>query len=109
MSNLKIIEKLLSKGKIPKDIEMTNEQFKEYDDLLASFEENLTFDEAEKLIDLFSDDCDDLNWFLLHAIESVPFLYTEVEKYKVLISKCPNKEFREIFKIRLNNLLKKQR
>lgn len=54
---------------------------------------------------LFSDDCDDLNWGLLHLIESVP--YSEVNRYKALISKCSNREFREIFEIRLNNWLNK--
>lgn len=106
MKNLEIIESLLNLGKIPKNDEMTNAQFKEYDDLLISFEDNLSFDEAEKLMGLFSNDCDDLNWGLLHLIESVP--YSEVDRYKALISKCSNKEFREIFEIRLNNWLNKQ-
>ena len=68
--------------------EMTDEQFKKYDCLLAMFEEDLSFEEAEQMIPLFSDDCDDLNWFLLHAIDSVP--HAEVQNYKKLIAKCPN-------------------
>lgn len=101
MKNTEIIDRLLTLGKIPKDSEMTDEQFKKYDCLLAMFEEDLSFEEAEQMMTLFSDDCDDLNWFLLHIIESVP--YAEVENYKKLIAKCPNEEFREIFEIRLNN------
>lgn len=94
------IDRLLTLGKIPKNSEMTDEQFKKYDCLLAMFEEALSFEEAEQMMPLFSDDCDDLNWFLLHAIESVP--HAEVQNYKKLIAKCPNEEFREILEIRLN-------
>lgn len=61
---------------------------------------------AEQIITLFSDDCDDLNWGLLHAIESVD--YSEDERYGELIAKCNNKEFREILEIRFQNYLNKQ-
>lgn len=106
MKNSEIIDRLLTFGKIPKDSEMTDEQFKKYDSLLAMFEDDLSFEEAEQMITLFSDDCDDLNWFLVHVIESVP--QSEVENYKKLIAKCSNEEFREILEIRLNNWLKEQ-
>ncbi len=92
-------------GKIPNDNDMTNELFNRYD-LLLQNEEPLTYEEAELIIMMFSDDCDDLNWALLHAIESVDF--GDVERYKNLITKCNNIEFREILEIRLNNFLNKK-
>ena len=98
------ITEFIKLGKIPNDSDMTNDLFKQYD-LLLQNEETLTFDEAELIISMFSDDCDDLNWVLLHAIESVDFY--DIERYKKLISKCNNIEFREILEIRLNNFLNK--
>lgn len=106
MKNTDIVNKLLIMGKIPMDSELSDEKFKEYDELITMFEESLTLEEAEQVITLFSDDCDDLNWGLLHIIETVP--YAESEKYKKIISKCPNEEYREILEERFNNWLKKQ-
>lgn len=106
MKNNEIVDKLIALGKIPNESEMTDDTFKAYDELICSFEEALTFEEAEKLIDLFSEDCSDLNWGLIHLIETVP--YNEIERYKELISKCPLDEWREIFEIRFNNWLNKQ-
>ncbi len=97
------VVRLVTLGKIPDDKDMSNELFNQYDKLMQ-MEEALTFEEAELLIMLFSDDCDDLNWGLLHAIESVD--YNDIERYRELISKCNNTEFREILEIRLNNYLK---
>lgn len=92
-------------GKIPNDNDMTNELFKKYD-LLLRTEEPLTYEEAELVISMFSDDCDDLNWVLLNLIESVEF--HDVERYKELIAKCNNIKFKEILEIRLNNFLSKK-
>ena len=103
MNNKEIITKLLNMGKIPNNEDLSSEQFKEYDHLMSMLEVPLSFEEAEQLITLFSDNCDDLNWGLLHIIENVP--YSDVERYKKLISKCSNEEYREIFEIRLNNWL----
>ncbi len=64
-------------------------------------EEVLTFEEAELLITLFSDDCDDLNWGLLHAIESVAM--RDLEKIHNLISRCKNQEFAKILEVRMAN------
>ncbi len=99
---------LVKLGKIPNSKDMSIEFFNQYDKLLQSGE-TLSFEEAELLITLFSDDDDDLsfdlNWGLIHAIESVD--YTDVERYRKLISKCNNPEYREILEKRLNNYLKK--
>ena len=54
------ITEFIKLGKIPNDSDMTNDLFKQYD-LLLQNEEPLTFDEAELIISMFSDDCDDLN------------------------------------------------
>lgn len=98
--------KLVKLGKIPNNDDMSDEVFKHYDELIQT-DEPLTFEEAELLITLFSDDCYDLNWGLLHTIESVEFHNTE--RYRELISKCNNPEFREMFEIRLNKFLEKNK
>ena len=98
----KNIIEFIKLGKIPNDNDMTNELFNQYD-LLLQNEEPLTYDEAEAIISMFSDDCDDLNWALLHAIESIEF--NDIEKYKNLISKCNNIEFKEIMEKRFENSL----
>ena len=96
------VMRLATLGKIPNYNDMSNELFNQYDKLIQ-MEDALTFEEAEVLIMLFSDDCDDLNWGLLHAIESVD--YIDIERYRELISKCNNPEFREILEIRLDNYI----
>lgn len=105
MENNEIVNKLIKMGRIPANSKLSDEDFKRYDMLLASFEDKLSFEEAEQIINLFSEDCDDLNWTLLHLIESVP--YNEVDRYKRLISVCPNKEFKEILEKRYSNWLNK--
>lgn len=55
------IKEFVKLGKIPNDDDMTNELFKQYD-LLLQNEEPLTYTEAELIISMFSDDCDDLNF-----------------------------------------------
>ena len=96
------VMRLMTLGKIPNDNDMTNELFDQYDKLIQ-MEYALTYEEAEVLIKLFSDDCDDLNWGLLHTIESVDI--NDIERYRELISKCNNPEFREILEIRLDNYI----
>ncbi len=96
-----IIE-LVKLGKIPNNGDLSDELFNVYDKLMQNVD-CLTFEEAESIIGLFSDDCDDLNWGLLHMIESVDF--NDVERYRLLISKCNNREFREILEIRMKNSL----
>ena len=98
----KIIE-LVNLGKIPNDNELSNEMFNKYDELVQ-IDEKLTFEEAESIISLFSDDCYDLNWGLLHLIETVDDQNNE-ERYRSLIARCNNAEFRDILEKRLNNTL----
>ena len=95
--------KLAELGKIPDDCDMTDELFNQYDELLQ-MDEPLTFEEAELLITLFSDDCDDLNWGLLHAIETV-FEANTIDRYLALIAKCNNDEFKGTLEVRLNNFM----
>ncbi len=97
------IKELIKLGPIPNDCEMSNELFERYDNLLK-FEYALSYEEAEQIIAFFSPDCDDLNWALLHAIESVPF-QNQTERYKALIDKCNNAEYKEILYKRLYNFL----
>ena len=85
---------------------MSDAKFRHYDKLLQ-MEEALTLEEAELLITLFSDDCDDLNWGLLHAIENVAM--QDLEKYRDLISRCNNQEFAKIFEMRLTNSIEQEK
>ena len=96
------VTELVKLGKIPNDSYMSDELFNRYDELIQ-IDEPLTFEEAELLITLFSDDCDDLNWGLLHTIETV-FDTDNIERYRTLISKCNNSVFREALESRLNKL-----
>ena len=101
---------LLKLGKIPDSDKMSDELFWQYENLLQSSEERLTFEEAESLIQLFSedsdsDDCWDLNWGLLHLIESVE-LGDNIEQYRNMIAKCNSSDFREILIQRLDNYIK---
>lgn len=105
MNDKEKIDRLICMGKIPKDAELTDQQFNEYDNIISSFENAISFEDAEQLVVLFSDDCDDLNWGLVHIIETVPF--DEIERYKFLISKCPNKEYRDIMEMRHNKWINK--
>ena len=102
--------KLVELGKIPNSNDMTDELFDKYDEL-SKTDEPLTFEEAEQLITLFSDDDSDdcfvLNWGLLHMIETV-FNADNTEQYRALISKCNNPEFRETMETRLNNYTEKK-
>ena len=104
MDNAEIINRLITLGKIPNADKLSDEMFAEYDELIGLFAVPLSFEEAEKLMTLFADECDDLNWGLLHLIENVT--YTDIERYRRLISKCPNEEFKETFAIRFDNWLK---
>ena len=101
------IMELVKIGKIPNDDDMSDEIFNQFDELIQT-DEPLTFEEAGLLITLFSDDCDDLNWGLLHLIESID-IHDNIERYRILISNCNNTEFKEILEIRLNNTLEKNK
>ena len=96
------VTNLVKLGKIPNDSDMSDELFNQYDELIQ-IDEPLTIEEAELLITLFSDDCDDLNWGLLQTIETA-FDADNIERYRALISKCNNAEFKEALETRLNNL-----
>lgn len=101
------VKRLAELGRIPDSTDMNDELFNLYEELIT-VDEPLTFEEAELLITLFSeddsDDCYDLNWKLLHTIETV-FSKSDIERYKTLISKCNNAEFKETLETRLNNSL----
>ena len=69
--------------------------------------DHLTYEYAKHLIGLFADDNLDLNWELLHLIESVD--YTDAARYRELIAGCNNDEFKEILMIQMNNYLDQER
>ena len=103
---------LLKLGRIPTG-EISAELFEQYDILLQT-EEALTYEEAAALMPLFSDggrddisdESNDLNWALLHAVETV--YAAEPARYQALIGKCGGAVWKELLKTRLNNALKKQ-
>lgn len=93
------IKELLKMGKIPPDDEMDDELFNKYDEFIQIVEP-LTCEEAEIMVKLFSDDCLDLNWGLIHTIETV---VCSNEEYRRIIMKCENQEWRERLITRLDN------
>lgn len=101
----KQISRLIRMGKIPDDENMSDDLFNKYDELIQ-IEEDITWEEAESIITLFSDDCDDLNWGLVHIIESVIKNKSCAQKYKELINKCNSDEYKEILLVRLHNWMK---
>ena len=105
------LTELIQLGGIPDDALLSDELFQKYEDLFSGFDTPVTWEEAEILITLFSEENLeynwDLDWGLLHLIETVFIRNSqEIQKYRNLISKCPNPEFRETLGIRLNNWLK---
>ena len=107
------LTELIQLGRIPDDALLSDELFQKYEDLFSGFDTPVTWEEAEILITLFSEENLeynwDLDWGLLHLIETVFIRNSqEIQKYRNLISKCPNPEFRETLGIRLNNWLKQQ-
>ncbi len=103
-----IIAKLVKLGKIPNNDNISDELFNKYDKLIEEAEP-LTYDDAENLIVLFSDDClfsDNcfyLNEQLFMLIESVD--YQDIDRYKKLISKCNSNYYKELFEARHNNYI----
>ena len=91
---------LAALGKIPDDADMPDALFQQYDSLIQGCAP-LTYEEAEALIGLFSDDCDDLNWGLLRLIETAGL--QDAGRYRALIAQCSSAEFRDILEKRLNN------
>ncbi len=98
------VKELLKMGKIPRDDEMSDELFNKYDELIQ-IDEPLTCEEAEILVKLFSDDCPDLNWGLIHKVESV-FDSCSDKEYRNIIMQCNNEEYRELMCTRLDNYIK---
>ena len=107
-----IIAELAALGKIPNDDDISDELFGKYDELIGKAEP-LSFDEAEALIVLFSDDrllsdkCFYLNEQLFMLIESVGC--QDIDRYKKLISKCSSNYYKELFEARLNNYIQYQK
>lgn len=100
------VEKIIQMGKIPDMEHMTRDLFNQYDELIQQVD-HLTYEDAKHLVGLFADDNLDLNWALLHLIESVD--YTDTARYGELIAGCNNDEFKEILTIRMNNYLDQER
>ncbi len=97
-----IIVELVSLGKIPSNDDISDELFNKYDKLIEEAEP-LTYDEAENLIVLFSDNCFYLNEQLFMLIESVD--YQDIDRYKKLISKCNSNYYKELFEARHNHYI----
>lgn len=102
---------LLKLGRIPTD-EISAELFEQYDSLLQTADA-LTYEDAAALMSLFSDgdsddisdESNDLNWALLHAVETV--YAAEPARYQALIGQCGSAAWKALLQTRLNNALKK--
>ncbi|MBR1528598.1 MAG: hypothetical protein IJ642_04760 [Oscillospiraceae bacterium] len=109
------LTELFRLGRIPDDALLSDELFQKYEDLFSGFDSPVTWEEAELLVTLFSEENLeynwDLDWGLLHLIETVPLrnMPEEIGRYKNMISRCPNPEFQELMKIRLDNWIKNQK
>ena len=100
------VEQLLQLGTIPPDDEISDDLFRQYDDLMQSAAP-LSMEEADALIGLCSEDCYDLNDALMRLIESAFSAdRAQTEQYRAIIAKCSNDEFREWMEARLNNAQK---
>ncbi len=106
------VNALLKLGRIPSG-EISAELFEQYDTLLQTADA-LTYEEAAALTALFSDgdpddisdESNDLNWALLHAVETV--YAAEPARYQELIEQCGSAAWKELLQTRLNNAQKEQ-
>ena len=105
------VNALLKLGRIPSG-EISAELFEQYGSLLQT-EDALTYEDAAALMSLFSDgnpddisdESNDLNWALLHAVETV--YAAEPARYQALIGQCGSAAWKALLQTRLNNALKK--
>ena len=108
------LAELLRLGKIPDDDKLSDTLFQKYENLFSGFASPVTWEEAELLVTLFSEENLDFNWNLdwglLHLIETVPLRNTPeaIQKYETLIARCSNTEFQSIMKTRLANWIRCQ-
>ena len=93
------IKQLLTLGPIPADADLSDELFEKYDKLL-SFNQPLSYDDAEQLTGLFSPDCDGLNWALLKAIEEACDTPAEL---LTLAEKCTSPEYAALMRAHAEN------
>lgn len=84
------------------------EVIRSYDDLLEQIQLPISFDEAEVLVQIFSDSSFyDLQWDLLKLVESV-IRIDNGDKYIQLINACPSQEWKDVLNIRYKNYKKLQ-
>lgn len=95
----KNIKKLLEMGRIPPDNELSDELFEEYDKLFSA-DILVSEQEAAMLSEIFSEDCDGLNWQLLKLVESG---CNSCEALLSAAEKCPNPEYSQILKSKAEN------
>jgi len=87
-----IIRELIRLGPIPSYSEATSEILDQYSDLLESIEKPVTDEEAKELIILFSpDDAGDLNYAIIHLVETSPNW-----PLQDFLTNQPNSEFVEV-------------
>lgn len=102
------IVKLRELGRMPNetldDDESIDLLIEKYGELLDNIEKPLSYDEATVLISFFPENAFyDLQWELLHLIESV-YSNSSDEEYIKLIEKCPSKEWQDILLMRFANI-----
>ena len=84
------------------------EVIRSYDDLLEQIQLPISFDEAEVLVQIFTDSSFyDLQWDLLKLVESV-IRIDNGDKYIQLINACPSQEWKDVLNIRYKNYKKLQ-
>jgi hypothetical protein len=103
---------LQASGRMPNesidDDESVDDIVASYDSILEKITLPITYEEGEILINLFPENAFyDLQWSLLKLVESL-IKTVDNEKYRVLINRCPSKEWRNSLNVRFNNWLEKQ-
>lgn len=96
-----MIEELRKLGQIPDEDDMDEELFWKYHNLIDDCEE-LSVEDAKFLATIFSDECHNLNWTLLHKIETM-YKKVEVTEYIEILEEITNIEFSDLMFDRLEN------
>lgn len=96
-----MIEELKKMGQIPDEDDMDEDLFWKYHNAIDNCDD-MSVEDAKILATIFSDDCHNLNWTLLHKIETM-YRKVDIMEYVDILNEITNEEFGEMMFNRLNN------
>ncbi len=105
------IIQLKSLGQMPDSLtEAPSEDIvNQYDDLLTQVTTPLTLEEVEILISIFPESTMyEVEWAVLHLVETYFDNIDFISKYKELVLKCPSEEWKDTMNMRLDNWKRKK-